>query len=238
MSNLPKPPGVESGELTLNESTFILDTTLHPKNRNSPVVLAFIDSFIRCKNIAQASSECAIKKSVGYAIRHRKDVSNCIQKLIDKSTIKHGFDASEIIERVKEVVDFDPIDMMNPDGSFKSNMHDIAPEARRNIKKLKVKNLYRLSEDINGIKTKIIEGEVIEYEFYDKLKASELVGKEKELFKNVTKVEHAITKDMAEILLESSRRADKYFDKKPEPITIEAEVINQGSEGEQEGRDN
>ncbi len=206
----PLPPSTkEKGELTENEYGFILDATLKSKHRRDASVIAFIDSFIACKSIQQASAEAGIHRKIGYAIRHRKDVANAIQKLIDKSTVKYGFDNSEIFERVKEVVEFDPIMVQNPDGTFKSNMHDIEPEARRNIKKLKVKNLYNQEKDINGmLGQKIIIGEVIEYEFYDKLKASELVGKEKEMFKNTTKVEHGVTKDMASILLDSAKRAD------------------------------
>jgi len=213
--NFPLPeqePTETSGELTENEYGFIMDTCLKPKHRSDPSVIAFIDSFIRCKNIAQASEECGIHKSLGYKYRHRKDIALSIQKLIDKSAVKHGFDASEILERAKEIVDFDPIALQNPDGSFKSNLHDIDPEARRNLKKLKVKNLYRQDKDMNGMKTKIVVGEIIEYEFYDKIKTIDLVGKEKEMFKTTTRVEHAVTKDMAAILLESSRRADKFIE--------------------------
>lgn len=206
---MPTPPAKKDGELTTNESGFILDTTLKAKHRTDPSVIAFIDSFIRCKSIAQASQESGVHPSLGYKYRHRKDISNAIQKLIDKSTIKHGFDSSEILERVKEIVDFDPITMQNADGTFKSNLHDIPPEARRCLKKLRVKNLYDQSEDLNGMKRKIVIGEIIEYEFYDKLKGAELTGREKEMFKNTTKVEHALTADMATILLDSAKRGEQ-----------------------------
>lgn len=206
---LAKYKGENDGELTENESGYILDTCLKPKHRKDERMIAFIEAFVRCKSIPQASAEVGIAKGIGYSWRHRKDVANCIQKLIDKSVIKYGFDSSEIFERVKEAVEFDPIAMQNPDGTFKSNMWDIEPEARRCIKKLKVRDLWQRKEDINGIKQKIIVGEVIEYEFYDKIKAAELVGKEKEMFKNTTKVEHTITKDMESILLESAQRGQK-----------------------------
>lgn len=198
----------DNGELNDNEAAFILETTLSPKRRNDEIVLAFVESFVRCKNIKQASSECGIHHEVGYRIRHYKDVATAIDRIIAKSAVKYGFDASEIVERTKEMVDFDPIAVQNSDGTFISNLHAIAPEARRNIKKLKVKNLWGEHEDINGMKTKIVIGEVIEYEFYDKLKAIDLVGKEKELFKTVNKVEHTVSKDMASILLASVKRAD------------------------------
>lgn len=221
------------GDLTLNESTFILDSTLTKKNRYEPTVIAFIDEFIRCKSINQASDAVGIHRALGYKYRHRKDVALAIQRLIDKSTIKHGFDSSEILERVKEVVDFDPIDMMNADGSFKDNLHAIPPEARRCLKKLKVKNLYNQSKDINGMDSKIIIGKLIEYEFYDKLKASELVGREKEMFKNTTRVEHSVTKDMASILLASRERATKAIEevKNEEIIDITPSTRSVESEG-------
>lgn len=215
-----------NGVLTDNEFGFILDTTLRAKHRDEASVLTFIDSFIRCKNIAQASSEAGVHTSVGYKYRHQKDIALAIQKLTDRSAIKYGFDASEIIERTKEMVDFDPISMQNPDGSYKSNMHDIEPAARRNIKKLEVFNRYAESEDLNGVKTKIIIGEVIKYEFYDKLKAIDLVGKEKELFKTTTKVEHTISNDMASILLESARRGSAASNEFKKVIQVEGRVID------------
>lgn len=239
---VPRPPGLipspvetplteeRSGELTSNEFGFILDAELKTKHRRDPTILAFIDSFIRCKNIAQASAECGIKASVGYMIRHRLDVANAIQKLIDKSAIKYGFDASEIMERTKEIVDFDPIEVQNPDGTFKSKLYEMTPEARRNIKKLKVHNLYSQTEDINGIKKKIIIGEVIEYEFYDKLKAIDLAGKEKEMFKNTTRVEHTITKDMASILLASAKRGEQAAVTFAPKDVVDAEVVNKEGE--------
>lgn len=232
---LPKPDGVpvndeRSGALTENEASFIMDSTLHPKRRKDPTVISFIESFVRCKSVAQAAQEAGIAYSLGYSIRHRSDVANCIQKMIDRSAIKYGFDASEIMERTKEIVDFDPIMLQNPDGTFKSNLHDIAPEARRNIKKLKVKNLYQTDKDLNGMERKIIIGEVIEYEFYDKMKAIDLAGKEKEMFKNTTKVEHTVSKDMASILLESAKRgaeaASQVTYKAPPTYETTAEVVS------------
>ena len=229
----PLPPSIEKknkdGELDIDEYGFILESTLREVHRKDKLIIAFIESFIRCKSIAQASAECGIHRSEGYKWRHRKDISNCIQKLVDKSTIKHGFDATEILERVKEIVDFDPIDLQNPDGSFKSNLFDVPPEARRSLKELVVKNLWGETEDLNGIKSKIIIGEIISYKFYDKLKGAELVGKEKNMFKTTTRHEHTITKDMQNILLGSIKRAEKQIEDKH--TIVEAEFTS-STEGE------
>ena len=145
---IPKPDTlgnvieVKDGSLTDNEYDFILETTLKSKHREDPSVLMFIESFVRCKNIQQASAEAGIARSLGAQYRYRKDIALAIQKLIDKSIIKYGFDASELIERTKEMVDFDPIMLQNPDGTFKSNLYDVSPEARRSLKKLKLKNVW------------------------------------------------------------------------------------------------
>lgn len=240
MMPVPKPqvPHTDDkdGMLTDDEQSFILDATLKPKHRTDAIVLAFIENFVRCKNIAEASQAVGIKNSVGYQLRHRSDIANAIQKIIDKSAIKYGFDASEIIERTKEIVDFDPIMVQNPDGTFKNNFHDIDPSVRRNIKKMKVKNLYVQEKDLNGIDRKIIVGEVIEYEFYDKLKAIELTGKEKELFKNTTRIEHTVTKDMASVLLAAAKRgtdASASITYKA-PVTVEttSEVVDADTDEE------
>ena len=222
-NNIPKPP---TGELNADESQFIMESTLKPAHFRDDKIIEFIDAFIQSKSIPQASADCGIHKSVGYKWRHKSDIANCISKLIAKSAVKHGFDASEILERTKEMVDVDPIHIQNRDGSFKSNLHDIPGEIRRAIKKLKVKNLWDTVEDLNGMKKKIVIGEIIDYEFYDKIKAVELVGREKEMFKTTTKVEHGVTKDMAQILLDSSRRAEKMMIEEDKNNIIEAEVVS------------
>lgn len=227
---IPSPLGnsqPNDASLTEDESSFILDTTLKAKHRNDASVLTFIDSFIRCKNIQQASAEAGVHRSVGYKYRHHKDIAQAIEKLIDRSAIKYGFDASEIIERTKEMVDFDPIQLQNRDGTFKSNLYDVDPAARRNLKKLKVRNIWGETEDLNGVKTKIIVGEVIEYEFYDKLKAIDLVGREKDIFKTTTKVEHTISNDMASILLESVKRGQQASLDVKKTIEVEGRVIDE-----------
>ena len=179
--------------------------------------------------MSQAASEAGVHYALGYSIRNRPDVANCIQKLIDKSVSKYGFDATEIMERTKEIVDFDPLMVMNPDGTFTENLADVPAEARRNIKKMKVKNLYNDVKDMNGIESKIIVGKVVEYEFYDKLKAAEMAGREKDLFntRSTVKHEHTVSDEMANVLLESSRRGEQAsLAFKNTVIETEAEVVD------------
>lgn len=119
--------------------------------------------------------------------------------------MKYGYDANEVIERVKEIMDVDVIEFENPDGSFKTHLSQLAPETRRAIKKFKAKNLY--GADANGMK--IVIGQLLEVELWDKLKSAELLGREKSIFKETKKVEHDITTNMAHVLLESKRMADE-----------------------------
>ena len=213
---------VPEGQLDENEASYIMDACLKPKHRHDPKIIQFIESFVRCKNIAQASSEVGVKPNVGYTWRHRKDVANCITKLFDKSVVQYGFDASELVERVKEFVEVDPIVLENADGTFKTSLSQVPPEARRSIKKFKAKNLYSQTEDLNGMKSRIIVGQLIEVEFYDKLKSAELLGREKGKFKQTTKVEHDITEHMASTLLASKALADKMNNGPIEPELREA----------------
>ena len=204
---LPKSKPKPIGALTDDESTHILDTCLLPKNRDDLKVLAFIDSYLRCRNASQAAREAGMMPQRGIYLRNRPDIHLAITKLTEKSVMKHGFDASEVVERVKEISEVDPIVFERPDGTYITSLSEIPPESRRAIKKFKVKNLWGERVDPNGIKEKIIVGQLVEVELYDKMKAHEMLGREKDLFKQTTKVEHDVTKNMADVLLESGRRA-------------------------------
>lgn len=200
---LPTPPmGNEQGKLNEDETQYILRTTLLAEHREDPNVLRFIAAYMRCRDAGQAAREAGLTTQSGRNLRSRPDIHLAIERLTQKSVMKYGYDASEVIEKVKEAVTFDPIELENPDGSYKKHLKDIAPEARRNLKKLRVKNLYET--DPNGMK--VLVGEIIEYEFYDKLKAAELLGREKDIFKETKKVEHDVTANMASVLLESATR--------------------------------
>lgn len=222
-SNLPTPPGVgpvtytppppyqppviePTGELSANEVSIILKTSLLPEHHRDPIVVKFIQSYLSCRDTSQASRECGIATGSGKALRNRPDIHDAITRLTEKSLMKYGFDASEVIEKVKEIAGIDPIEFVRPDGTYKTDMNEIAPESRRAIKKFKAKNLW--GEDANGMKTVI--GELIEVELWDKMKAVELLGREKDLFKETRKIEHDVTKNMAAVLLESSRRAEEH----------------------------
>jgi hypothetical protein len=210
---MPPPPmpeievgqGAHSSKLSEDESSLILRTTLLPEHASDPNIIRFISHYMRCRDASQAAQEAGLTRKSGKSLLLRRDIYDCIRKLTDKAVIKYGFDADELIEKVKEITYFDPIELENDDGTFKKHMKDIAPEARRVLKKLKVKNTFET--DPNGMK--IWTGEIIEYEFYDKIKGVELLGREKDLFKETKKVQHDVTANMKDVLLASRDRAEQ-----------------------------
>lgn len=203
-----KPPSIKDiGNDTLlsdMEVEHILKTTLREEQYANPQLLRFILCYLECRNTSQASKEVGKNSSWGSYQRNRPEVHVAIEKLTAKSVMKYGYDAAEVIERVKEIAALDPIEFENPDGSFKTHMSQINPEARRAIKKFTCKNIFGL--DPNGMK--IVIGQLISVEMWDKLKASELLGREKNIMKETKKVEHDVTANMASVLLESKRRGE------------------------------
>ncbi len=226
---LPPLPEIKtvSGRLTEDETSFILQTTLKPIHHDDPNVLRFIACYINCRDTRQAAREAGLDPRSGVNLRNRPDIYAAITKLTEKSVMKYGFDASEVIEKVKEIAGIDPIEFENADGSYKTKLSEIAPESRRAIKKFKCKNIY--GHDPNGMH--IVTGQIIEVELWDKMKAIEFLGREKDLFVEKKKVEHDVSGKMASILLDSERRAEQRqisaSDNSREVIQIEARKVDE-----------
>lgn len=208
---MPKPPAmfptpVERAAEPLNDDdvSFILNDTLQPHHRDDATILAFIRSFLHTNSVRQTAQELGLKYQTANAIRNRKDIALVITKIRDTAALKHGLDPHEIVARVKEIADVDPAQLMKPDGTFIENMNEIPHDVRRVIKKFKAKNLYE--NDSNGIPQ--VVGKLIEVEFWDKLKANELLGRDVELFKETKKLELDVTNNMASLLLQSKERAE------------------------------
>ena len=212
------------GKLSGDETAFILRTCLLPEHADDPNILRFISNYMVCRDSRQAAKEAGLPPRAGVNLRARPDIHKAIEALTQKSVMKYGFDASEVIEKVKEVAAVDPVEFINPDGSYKTRMEDIAPEARRAIKKFKAKNLF--DTDPNGMKT--VVGVLIEVELWDKMKAVELLGREKDIFKETRKVQHDVTSNMRDVLLEAKNRADRRFNEihdREAPLEITGRVV-------------
>lgn len=203
--DFPKAPGAEARQI--DEAMRIIDETLIPMHRKDPLVLRFIDSYVHCRNKAQAAREAGLVDRAGATLYNRPDINSCIMRLTALAAQRYGYDANEPMERMKELGDFDPLDLVKEDGTFRK-MHEIAPHARRVIKKLKVKNFYET--DPNGMRVWV--GEIIEYEIYDKQDAWKTLGREKNIMKDTKVIEHDVTTNMANVLLDRRTRAEKYME--------------------------
>lgn len=192
--------------LTLDETAEILNATLRPEHRDDPNVLRFIGFFLNCRDVKEAAKRAGITKSSGQVLRDRPDIHNAIVRLTDKALVKYGFDAHELVERVKEVAFVDPADLCHPDGTFIENIHEIPAHVRRAFKKYKVKNLYE--KDPNGMD--IVVGKLLEVELYDRMDAVKTLGPEKEVFVKTQRVQHDVTSNMKDTLLASRERADRH----------------------------
>lgn len=209
-NRIPLPPGhkvpqVKEAKLTRDETAFILDRCLLPQHREDPNVMRFIASYLICRSVRQAAGEAGITARDGENLKRRPDIHRAIVEVTDKAVLLHGYDAAEVVERVKEIVAIDPGDMQRDDGTFIESLRELAPETRRAIKKFKAKNIW--GHDANGMR--VIEGKLIEVEFFDKLKGVELLGREKNLFKETKKVEHDLSKNMSSVLLASKALAEE-----------------------------
>jgi hypothetical protein len=216
MSNFPPPPGFKTPfdkpddtehdpQLSDEAMLLIMKSYLRPEQFGNKQILKFILHYITSRSSPDAAEAAGWPRSKGSYYRARPEIHACIEAITATALMKHGYDASEMIERAKEIANIDPIEFQNPDGSFKTHMSQIKPEARRAIKKFKAKNLFGL--DNNGMQ--IVIGQLIEVEVWDKLKGIELLGTEKNIFKKTTRIEHDVTSNMASMLLESGRRADE-----------------------------
>lgn len=211
-SERPKPsyvPPIENkyGRLSENEVHYLLSATLTPEHHEDPVVLKFISSYLKCRNVSQSSREAGLSYSAGNYLRNRPDIHEAILKLGTRSLNKFGFDASEVVEKVKEIADVDPVVLEKPDGTYVESLGLLPAEVRRAIKKFKVKNCYET--DPNGMK--VVTGRIIEVEFFDKQWAIDRLAREKDVFIEKKKNEHTfdIGQNMKDALLESGKRAEE-----------------------------
>jgi hypothetical protein len=166
--------------------------------------MGFIAEYLICRDVKQAALKVGLTKRDGENLRKRPDIYEAIRQITEKAVLKHGYDAAEVVERVKEIVGIDPGELQMKDGAFVEDLNTLPPETRRAIKKFKATNTYGM--DPNGMR--VVTGKLIEVEFWDKMKAVELLGREKDLFKETKKVTHDVTTNMSSILLEARKRAE------------------------------
>lgn len=183
----------------------IMKDTLLPKHATDPNVVGFIGNYLVCKDVKQAASLTGLTGADGRNLFNRPDIYKCIQKITERVVAKFGFDAEQVVERVKELAFVDIADLFDSEGRIVENIHDIAPEVRRAVKKFKYKSYFE--DDINGVPQ--YRGRIYEVELWDKPRSLELLGREKDTFKKTTVLQHDVSKNAAEFLLGSIERANE-----------------------------
>jgi hypothetical protein len=195
----------------------IIASTLTPLHATDPKVLLFIANYNLTKDVKQAARQSGLHANDGKHLINRKDIYDCIQKIAQAGSRKFGYDAEEVVAKVKEVIEFDPIDLIDPsNGTFFEDISQIPAEARRVIKKLTVQNVY--DKDPNGVIIGL-HSKILKFEFWDKLKAAEMLGGEKDIFKRQVKVEHDVGTNMRETLLGRLEDADSRKALKAKDVT-------------------
>ncbi|MFM6929036.1 MAG: terminase small subunit, partial [Bdellovibrio sp.] len=164
--SIPLPPGARKPEVgtvmpasapgpsddkvvSTDAVNFILQTTLLPEHREDPNIIRWISSYLVCRDAKQAAKEAGLTPKSGENLKRRPDIHAAISAITAQAVVKHGYDAAEVVEKVKEIAFLDPIEFENEDGTFKEHLRDISPEARRAIKKFKAKNI--IEKDPNGM---------------------------------------------------------------------------------------
>lgn len=206
-----KTPTILEQEITISSHNSIYDqvisSTLKPEHATDPNILRFISNYAVCKDVKQAAKEAGLSAIDGRRLISYPDIYDCVSKIANMNARKYGYDAEEVVQKVKEVLEFDPVDLFNPaTGGYYEDLNDIPPETRRVIKKLNVMNVYE--KDPNGVITGI-SGKILKFEFWDKLKAAEMLGSEKDVFTKKVEVKHDVGVNMRETLLGRIKDAEE-----------------------------
>lgn len=186
-------------KLTINQ---IINIMLDPEHRIDPRLVKFIHSYMECRHIREAEKLAGLSVGQGKRILNKSDVQACMLKINEELGDQAAIDASAIIARTKEIVDFDIADIFTEDGRVK-DIKDMPPAASRVIKKMVVREVYE--KDENGID--VFSGYIKTIEFWDKMKGIELLGSQVDLFNKKVKHEHDVTGNLAALLLQSEKRA-------------------------------
>lgn len=194
----------------------VIRTFLIPARAKDARVVSFIDNYLICRDPIQAGSEVGLTRKESKKLIRQNDVYAAIKAVTALYPEKFSYSQEDVVEKVKEIAQLDPLEFQNPDGSFKESLADVSPEARRAVKKFTAVNMYE--DDPNGMKR--VVGKMIKVEFHDKMKATELLGREKDLFVEKKRVEHDIGRNMSQTLLESKQLANEHIEAQFRELTV------------------
>ena len=161
----------------------ILNDTLTPTNAIDPTIWKFILAYLETRHVGDAAKSVKLTTAQGKRILAMADVQLAVREIAESQARVNAFDLSEILERANEIAQVDLTDLFTPDGVVKP-IDQIPAAALRAVKKMTVEEVY--DRDENGIPSDKATGRIIKIEFWDRLKAVELLGKHEGGFKDVS----------------------------------------------------
>ena len=185
----------------------IINDTLLLEHAMNPKFPLFIKSYLTYHNLADAARATGIPTNEARRIINKADVQDAIKAITSKWAKTTGFDSNELLERVNEISSIDPADLFNFDGTIK-DLHSLPRSLTRTIKKIRYKEFNEPSADGTELKT----GRIIDIEFHDKLKATDMLGKYDGVFEDKVKVTHDVGKNMSDILISRAEERMKAMD--------------------------
>lgn len=145
-------------------------------------------------------------------------VRDRVQQLMNERAKKTGVKKDTILRRLDAIGGLDPAILYDEEGRFRS-IHDLPIEVRRGIKKIKTR------EEWSGVgRDKVQSGEIIEIEFWDKIKANELLGRHLKMFNETVK--HELGESLEALIAKSNEP--------PRDVTPKQIESSGGTDGERD----
>ena len=207
----------------------ILNDTLTPTNAIDPTIWKFILAYLETRHVGDAAKSVKLTAAQGKRILAMADVQLAVREIAESQARVNAFDLSEILERANEIAQVDLTDLFTPDGAIKP-IDQIPSAALRAVKKMTVEEVY--DRDDNGIPSDKATGRIIKIDFWDRLKAVELLGKHEGGFKDTLVHEHTVSKSLADVVLAEAERRALAIENKAKlelniPNVIDVEVIDE-----------
>ena len=177
----------------------ILKSTLEMRHFSDPHVIAFINQYVVCRHAGEAARAAGMDGYSGRALLKRVDIMRAIQEISALEIEKFGYTAEDVVERQKEINDFDPIELVDENGCLITDIRMLPGPVRRAIKDMDVQ--VEEEKDPNGMPTGRTVIKSVKFKFHDKTKAGELLSREKGVFKEKKVVERDVGENMRNILL-------------------------------------
>lgn len=180
----------------------ILSETLLPEHSIDPTIWKFILAYLETRHVGDAAKAVRLTPAQGRRILLKTDVQLALKEIAATQARTSTFDLQELLERANEIAQVDLNDIFTPEGAIRPT-NEIPAGALRTVKKMVVEEIYE--KDENGV---VIgsSGRIVKIEFWDRLKAVEMLGKHEGGFKDTVVHEHTVSKSLADVLLAGAEK--------------------------------